>query len=80
MNRENILSKITEFLCDILDMEESEIREDSVFLEDLEMSSVEVFMLAVRIQKCFGATLTESMLKEIETVKDLVDCVAGLTR
>lgn len=78
MTRETIFKTMQEYLSDMLEMDPAEIREDSVFFDDLEVSSVEIFMTAGKIQQYFKVSLTERMLSKIVTFGDLVDCVAGL--
>lgn len=67
-----MLEKIREIICDNVDIEPEEITEDSKFITDLGMSSLDLVMIAVELEKEFGVEIPNKLFVEIKTVGDLV--------
>lgn len=69
--------KVIEMLKDICDKEE--IDAESGLMEDLELSSIEIFALLSELEEVFDIVIPESRVNEIITVNDLLCVIARLT-
>lgn len=58
------------------DFEPKEITEDSRFMEDLEMSSLEFFSMMTEMEQEFGIKITERELQEFITVGDAIRIIS----
>ena len=70
-----MLEKIREIICDNVDIEPDEITEDSKFITDLGMSSLDLVMIAVEIEKAFGVELPNKLFVTVKTVGDLMEYI-----
>ena len=75
MDREIILDKIRNIIFEIADINKEDILEDSSMMDDLSLSSMEVFAVIAEVEEAFFFKVSEKDLRNIITVKDLVDCV-----
>lgn len=57
---------------------ESGITEDSSFMDDLDMASIDIFILLGDVEKEFHVKISEKYLKQIDTVGDMADLVIKL--
>ena len=57
---------------------ESGITEDSSFMDDLDMASIDIFILLGDVEKEFHNRYTYRYLKQIDTVGDMADLVIKL--
>lgn len=58
-----------------LNVEESIVKEDSKFTEDLNADSLDVVELVMAIEDKFGVEIPDSEAEKIKTVKDVVDYI-----
>lgn len=69
-------------LCDILETEfevdKSLLNEDANLFTDLDLDSIDVVDLAVRLQKYTEKRLSPEEFKQIRTIKDVVDTLYSL--
>jgi acyl carrier protein len=67
-------------LCDlvalVLDIEDSDVRADALFYEDLGMDSFQKTEIVARVDQEFGAELTAEEADEARSVTDLVTVLA----
>lgn len=70
-----MLDQIREIICDNVDIEPDEITEDSKFITDLGMSSLDLVMIAVEIEKAFGVELPNKLFVTVKTVGDLIEYI-----
>ena len=59
---------------------ESGITEDSSFMDDLDMASIDIFILLGDVEKEFHVKISEKYLKQIDTVGDMADLVIKLKK
>lgn len=75
MEKEDIISKIAEVIEEVTDIPASEIHADSMLMDDLELSSLEVMTCIADMEKAFRIRFRESELMGIVTVDDVAQCV-----
>ena len=68
-----MLDKIREIICDNVDIEPDEITEDSKLLTDLGLSSLDLVMIAVEVEKEFGVTIPNKLFTTVKTVGELIE-------
>lgn len=73
MNRTEILEKIFSAVMEISGLET--VEEESSFMDDLEMASMEIFVLLGELENKFSIKIPERMMKKIGTVGDLADVI-----
>ena len=70
--------RIVEMICDQFDMDASEISEDTAFVDDLGIDSLDVVELIMEVENEFGLPeIPEEELKKMATVHDLVEYVSA---
>lgn len=77
MERENILREIRASIEEAADIPQSEIREDSAMMDDLDLSSMEIMTLLAELEDKFDLRIPESELRSFVTVGDLADYLAA---
>lgn len=75
--KEEILSKIQEIIEDIADIPQDEIEETSAVVDDLEMSSMEIFSMLGELENIYGVRIPDNELKRIITIGDLAEYIDG---
>lgn len=67
-----MLEKMKEIICNCVPVEPDEITEDSKFISDLGMSSLDLVMVSVELEKEFNISIPDKMYTSIRTVGDLM--------
>jgi len=75
MKREEIISKINEFLGEEFEIELDEIKADANLMETLELDSLDLVDLVVIIEKNFGFKVDAKDFVNIKTFQDFYDYV-----
>ena len=70
MSIEEIKEKVTTFLVDELEIEESKIADDARLKEDLGIDSLEVVDVVVLVEDSFGYKMKPEDFKELKTLDD----------
>ena len=70
MSIEEIKEKVTTFLVDELEIEESTIADDARLKEDLGIDSLEVVDVVVLVEDSFGYKMKPEDFKELKTLED----------
>ena len=76
MSEAEILKKIIEIFSTMTEVEE--ITADSELIEDLELSSIDVFTLLADLETAFQIRIPEKKIREMETIEDVKDVVMEL--
>ncbi len=76
MNKAEVLEKVMAVFARTSEAEE--VRADSELLEDLELSSIDIFMILVELEDMFGVKISENDVRGMATVKDVCDIVLRL--
>lgn len=75
MTKEEIISKFTQVVEDATGIPASDIHAESVLMDDLDMSSLEVMTILAELERVFHIRIKEKELMGIITVDDMVQCV-----
>ena len=76
MTRDEILERISTIIKRICKREE--VNPDDSILDDLDMESIEVFVMLGQVEMEYGAVIPVWYLRKIDTVDDLVQAVETL--
>ena len=73
-----IYDKIVGLICDEFDMKPEELKEDTTFLEDLCIDSVDVVEMLVEVENQFGLEeISEEDMRTFRTIGDLAAYVTA---
>ena len=72
-SKEDIYNKLCEILEEEFEIEKSLINPEANLFTDLELDSIDVVDLAVRLQQYTDKRLSPEEFKQIRTLKDVVD-------
>lgn len=67
-----MIEKIREIICNSVDIEPEEITENSKLLSDLGLSSLDLVMISVELEKEFGISVPDKIFTSVKTVGDLM--------
>jgi len=73
MDREQILYQIKAILEDTADISPEDVSEDSVLMDDLDLSSMEILTIVSELEETFGMRIPEKELRGFVTVGDLIE-------
>lgn len=62
-------------LAEALELPEEEIKEESIFEDDLEADSLDLVELLLEMEQRFGFKVSDEEAVDIETVRDAVDLI-----
>ena len=65
--------KLREIIADVMNVDESEITEESSFKNDLGADSLDVFQIIMGIEDAFAIEIDNEEAEKIETVGDAVE-------
>ncbi len=77
-SKEQILRELKTILIEELDIAEENITLEANLFEDLDLDSIDVVDIAVRMQKFTDKKLSPTEFKKIKTVGNVVDAVFDL--
>ena len=76
-SRAEVLERISVHLAEEIGIDQSKIREESNFKDDLEADSLDLVQLVVELEDGYGIRITEEQAEKIKTVGQAVDFVLG---
>lgn len=79
MERDAILSQITNYMEVLFDTPPAKITLDADLAEDLDLDSIDAVDLVVKLQELTGRKIKPEEFKTVRTVGDVVDRVYELT-
>ena len=71
----NILEEVIETIANVTEVDKNIIKEDSNLIKDLEIDSLDLVDLVVEFEKKYNFQIPDQDVKEIQTVKDIVDYI-----
>lgn len=74
MDRSQIFDKISEVVVDVLDIDASEVSEETTF-DDLDADSLERLQLVTAIEDEFGVEIDDEKLLSLNSVSDAIDAI-----
>ncbi len=75
MSIETITEQIKEIIETVADIEKDEISVESLMIDDLDLSSIEIMSIVSDVERRFSVKISESEMLEITTVGELADIV-----
>lgn len=77
MDKQEIYEKVTEFLIEDLEVEESAIRPDALLKDDLHIDSLDFVDIVVIVEKKFGFKIKPEEMSEVRTLGQFCDYIAS---
>ena len=77
MERAEIISQILAILEDVAEVSPEDVNENSVLMDDLDLSSMEILTIVADLEETFGLRIPEKELRNFVTIGDLVDYLAA---
>ena len=75
MNREEVLSLISNHLADELEVDSARIGDGTRFKEDLEADSLDLYTLVQELEDSYGVRMSDEEASRILTVRQAIDFV-----
>jgi acyl carrier protein len=75
MTEQEILAGLGEIVDEIAGVPADQVTPDKTFVDDLDIDSLSMVEIAVAAQDKFGVEIPDDELKNLKTVKDVVDFV-----
>lgn len=76
MSEKEVLEKVIDIFSRVTEAEE--ITEDSELIEDLELSSIDVFTLLADLEAVFDIVIPERLVREMGTIEDVKEIIMEL--
>lgn len=73
MERAEIIAQILAILEDVAEISPEDVSEDSVLMDDLDLSSMEILTIVADLEEAFGLRIPEKELRSFVTISDLAD-------
>lgn len=73
--KDNILEEVIDTIANITEVDKNIIKEDSNLIKDLEIDSLDLVDLVVEFENKYNFQIPDQDVKEIQTVKDIVDYI-----
>ncbi|GAF12839.1 acyl carrier protein [Bacillus sp. JCM 19046] len=71
----DVMERVTKIIVDRLGVEESEVKLEASFKEDLKADSLDVVELVMELEDEFDMEIADEDAEKIATVKDVVDYI-----
>ena len=75
LTQEEILAGLSEIIDEIAGVPADEVTPDKTFVDDLDIDSLSMVEIAVAAQDKFGVEIPDDQLKDLKTVRDVIDYV-----
>ena len=75
MNRDDVLTLVREHLAEELEVDIGRINEETLFRQDLDADSLDLYELVMELEDRYGVAVSEEQAARIETVGDAVGFV-----
>ena len=73
-----MFEELKEMICEYVDVEPGEIREDSRFVEDLSFNSYDFMSMVGEIEEHWDVEVDEREVVNVKTVKDAMEYIQSL--
>ena len=77
LDRDQVMTKVREHLAAELEVNESEIADQTRFKEDLDADSLDLYELVMELEDTYGISVSEEEAAKINTIGDAVDFVVA---
>ena len=78
-NKEEILAGLAEIVNEETGVEVEDVQLDKSFTEDLDIDSISMMTIVVNAEEKFEVTIPDEEVKNLKTVGDAVEFIAGLS-
>ena len=78
LSRDQIFSKMAEYLAELFEVPMEAITLDARLYEELDLDSIDAIDLVVKLQELIGRRIKPEEFKTVRTVRDVIDCVEKL--
>ena len=78
MDREELLSKVTEVIADQIAIDVEDITEQTSFEDDLEADSLDLLQIVTAIEDEFNVTIEDEVFGTVKTIGDALDYLEKL--
>ena len=75
MDRDEVINKVTDIVCEMLGKEASEVKLESSFVDDLGADSLDTVDLVMQLEEEFDLTIVDDDAENISTVQEAVDYI-----
>ena len=75
MSKDEILARVIEVLVETFEVEPARIQATTHMVDDLDLDSIDLIDLVVRLEEETGLDLAEDELRKLRVVQDVVDLV-----
>lgn len=75
MKREEVKEQVMKNISEIADISMEEITEDSTLMNDLVLSSMEVFGVVAKLEDIFNIVIREKEIRTYITVENMIDAL-----
>jgi len=76
----SVEKRVKEIVAEQLGKDESEVKSESSFIDDLGADSLDIVELVMAMEDEFGIEIPDEDAEKIKTVKDVVDYIKGHTK
>ena len=76
--KKEMFEELKEMICEYVDVEPGEIREDSRFVEDLGFNSYDFMSMVGEIEEHWDVEVDEREVVNVKTVKDAMEYIQSL--
>ncbi|HEY5765869.1 MAG TPA: acyl carrier protein [Candidatus Deferrimicrobiaceae bacterium] len=73
----SVEKRVKEIVAEQLSKDESEVKSESSFIDDLGADSLDIVELVMAMEDEFGIEIPDEDAEKIKTVKDVVDYIKG---
>ncbi|MGK5555209.1 acyl carrier protein [Actinomadura kijaniata] len=77
---QEILDGLAEIIDEIVGIDKSEVTPEKNFIDDLDIDSLSMVEIAVAAQDKFGVEIPDDELRNLKTVKDVINFVQNLQK
>ena len=77
MERAEIISQILAILEDVAEVSPEDVNENSILMDDLDLSSMEILTIVADLEETFGLRIPEKELRNFVTIGDPADYLAA---
>ena len=75
MDRDEVINKVTDIVCEMLGKEASEVKLESSFVDDLGADSLDTVELVMAFEEKFGIEIPDDAAETIQTVQNAIDYI-----
>ena len=75
MDRDEVINKVTDIVCEMLGKEASEVKLESSFVDDLGADSLDTVELVMALEEEFDLEIADEEAEKISTVQEAIDYI-----